>query len=62
MLLTVLAPLWPIFQLIWPNGVITTEELGRAMILAASSGSPKRVLENADLVALGRRGDGKSSA
>ena len=61
-LLTVLAPLWPIFQLIWPNGVITTEELGRAMILAASSGGPRRVLQNADLVALGRRGDGKSSA
>jgi uncharacterized protein YbjT (DUF2867 family) len=53
-LLAVLSPLWWIFQLLWPNGVITTEELGRAMILAARSGGPKRVLENADLVALGR--------
>ena len=55
-LLTLLAPLWPIFQWLWPNGVITTEEFGRAMILAARGGGSKRVLESADLVALGRRG------
>jgi uncharacterized protein YbjT (DUF2867 family) len=54
-LLAVLSPLWPILQWLWPNGVITTEELGRAMILAARKGGPKRVLESADLVALGRR-------
>jgi hypothetical protein len=56
-LLTVLAPLWPIFQWLWPSGVITTEELGRAMILAARQGGSgsRRVLESADLVALGRR-------
>jgi len=55
-LLTVLAPLWPIFQWLWPNAVITTEELGRAMILAArNGGGTKRVLESGDLVALGRR-------
>jgi uncharacterized protein YbjT (DUF2867 family) len=53
-LLAVLAPLWPVFQWLWPNAVITTEELGRAMILAARKGGPKRVLESADLVALGR--------
>jgi uncharacterized protein YbjT (DUF2867 family) len=53
-LLTVLSPLWPVFQFLWPNGVITTEELGRAMILAARNGGPRRVLESADLVALGR--------
>jgi hypothetical protein len=33
---------------------LTTEELGRAMILAARKGGPKHVLESADLVALGR--------
>jgi hypothetical protein len=38
------------------SGVITTEELGRAMILAVHNGGPKRVLESADLVALGRSG------
>jgi uncharacterized protein YbjT (DUF2867 family) len=53
-LLTVLGPLWPVVQGLWPNGVITTEEIGRAMILAAREGGSKRVLENADLVALGR--------
>ena len=53
-LLTVLSPLWPILQWLWPNRVITTEELGRAMILAARKGGPKHVLESADLVALGR--------
>jgi hypothetical protein len=42
-------------QWLWPKGVITTEELGRAMILAARNGTPKRVLESADLVALVRR-------
>jgi uncharacterized protein YbjT (DUF2867 family) len=55
-LLTVLSPLWPVLQWLWPSGVITTEELGRAMILAARNGAPKRVLESADLVALGRSG------
>src|SRR5262245_9892650 len=54
-LLTVLSPLWPILQWLWPNSVITSEELGRAMILAVRKGSPKRVLESADLVAFGRR-------
>jgi uncharacterized protein YbjT (DUF2867 family) len=59
-LLTVLSPIWPILQWLWPNGVITTEELGRAMILAARIGAPKRVLESADLVVLGRRADAAS--
>jgi uncharacterized protein YbjT (DUF2867 family) len=54
-LLAVLSPLWPILQWLWPSGVITTEELGRAMILIARNGAPKRVLESPDLVALGRR-------
>ncbi len=53
-LLTVLSPLWPVLQWLWPSGVITTEELGRAMILAVRNGGSKRVLESADLVALGR--------
>ena len=53
-LLTLLSPLWPVFQWLWPSGVITSEELGRAMIRAARDGAPARVLESADLVALGR--------
>jgi hypothetical protein len=42
--------------------VITTEELGRAMITAARRGGPKRVLESADLVALRRHGADEYSA
>lgn len=54
--LKMLSPFWPFLQGLWPSGVITTEELGRAMISAARSGrESNRVLESADLVALGRR-------
>jgi len=53
-LLTILSPFWPILQWLWPKGVITTEELGRAMILTARAGGGKRVLESADLVGLAR--------
>jgi hypothetical protein len=53
-LLTILSPFWPVLQWLWPSGVITTEELGRAMIHIARNGAPKRVLESTDLVALGR--------
>jgi len=36
-LVTLLSPLWPVLQWLWPSGVITTEELGRAMILACAT-------------------------
>lgn len=49
----VFRPLLPLIQMIAPNAVITTEELGRAMIRAAREGAPKRILENRDLRALG---------
>lgn len=54
LLLAVLAPLWPVLQWLLPKAVITTEELGRAMILTARTGGAKRILESGDLVALGR--------
>jgi uncharacterized protein YbjT (DUF2867 family) len=60
LLLAVFAPLWPILQWLFPNSVITTEEFGRALLLAARQNNGKRVLESADLVALGRRGAEKS--
>ncbi|HEV7376933.1 MAG TPA: hypothetical protein VGN95_19610 [Pyrinomonadaceae bacterium] len=50
---TVFRPLLPLLRLIAPGSVISTEELGRAMIRAAREGAPKRVLENRDLIALG---------
>ncbi len=45
-------PLWPLLQVLAPGTMITTEELGRAMIRVAREGAPKRVLENRDLRAL----------
>jgi len=49
----VLGPLLPLVRAVAPGAVITTEELGRAMIRAARQGAPKRVLEGRDLRALG---------
>jgi uncharacterized protein YbjT (DUF2867 family) len=49
-------PLWPLVRVIAPGVMITTEELGRAMIRVANHGAPKQVLENRDLIALGTLG------
>ncbi len=49
----VFRPLLPLVRAIAPGAVISTEELGRAMIRAAQQGAPKRVLESRDLRALG---------
>jgi uncharacterized protein YbjT (DUF2867 family) len=51
----VFRPLLPLLRAIAPGAVITTEELGRAMIRVARHGAPKRVLENRELRALGTR-------
>ena len=48
----VMKPLLPLVRALAPGGVLTTEELGRAMIRAARDGAPKRVLEIGDLRAL----------
>ena len=45
--------LLPLVRAIVPGAVVTTEELGRAMIRAAREGAPKHVLENCDVRALG---------
>jgi hypothetical protein len=55
---TLFHPLLPLVRAIAPGTVVTTEELGRAMIRAAREGAPKHVLENRDLRALGEL-DGK---
>jgi len=52
---SIFRPLLPLMRVIAPGAVITTEELGRAMIRAAQQGAPKRVLENSDLRALGAK-------
>ena len=45
------AVLWPILPLLkaFPKYVTTTEKLGRAMLIVAKRGAPKRVLENSDI-------------
>jgi len=48
----IVGPLLPLVRKIAPGSVITTEELGQAMIKAAQKGAPKRVLENRDVRAL----------
>jgi len=49
----VFRPLLPVVGAVAPGAMITTEELGRAMIRAAREGGPKRILEMRDLRALG---------
>jgi len=51
----VFGPLLPLLRIVAPGAVITTEELGRAMLRAARHGAPKRVLESGDLRALAAR-------
>ena len=50
-----LRPLLPLVRAIAPNAVVTTEELGRAMIRVAREGFERRILESRDLRALGAR-------
>jgi uncharacterized protein YbjT (DUF2867 family) len=54
----VLAPLMPLLRRLLPKYVITTEEIGRAMIRVARVGFPKRVLESADIRETGRLRNG----
>jgi Semialdehyde dehydrogenase, NAD binding domain len=48
-----LGPLLPLARLVAPGMIISTEELGRAMLRVAREGAPKRVLEPRDLLVLG---------
>jgi len=48
----VLGPLYPVFKLLMPKYVTTTENIGRAMIKVARQGAPKSFLENQDINAL----------
>ncbi len=50
---TVMAPLYPLWNVVLPNYVTTTEKLGRAMIAVAKNGAAKRILENKDINASG---------
>jgi uncharacterized protein YbjT (DUF2867 family) len=48
----VLAPFIGFLRSLFPNKISTTETIGRAMLVAAKRGAPKRFLENADINAL----------
>jgi uncharacterized protein YbjT (DUF2867 family) len=45
-------PLWPLLRRWFPNQVLTSEQIGLAMLKVAKQGAPKRLLESADLNAL----------
>ena len=49
---TALAPFYPVMRSLFPNGVTTTESVGRAMIRVALDGYSKPILENRDINAL----------
>jgi uncharacterized protein YbjT (DUF2867 family) len=42
-------PLLPLVRKVAPNAVLTTRQIGRAMIAAARKGAPKHVLESRDI-------------
>jgi len=42
-------PLLPLLRRIFPRHMLTTEEIGRAMIRVARAGAPKRILESSDI-------------
>jgi len=46
------APLFPILRGIFPNQVLTTESIGRAMLAVARRGAPKPILEAPDIKAI----------
>lgn len=48
-LYTVLAPVLPLLQRVFPNALTTTEQVGKAMLTVARVGSSKRILENGDI-------------
>jgi|ERR1700678_2704654 uncharacterized protein YbjT (DUF2867 family) len=45
-------PVLPVLRRLFPNHVLTTEEIGLAMLIAARSGAPKPILETRDIRAL----------
>ncbi|MFZ0589322.1 MAG: NAD(P)H-binding protein [Bryobacteraceae bacterium] len=42
-------PLLPLLRRLFPNYILTTEEIGRAMIQVAKRGAPKKILESSDI-------------
>ena len=51
----VMAPVLPLLRRAFPNSVLTTREIGRAMLAVARKGWPRRVLEAKDIHAAATR-------
>ncbi|MGH9678326.1 MAG: NAD(P)H-binding protein [Candidatus Acidiferrales bacterium] len=51
-LYALLRPVTPLLRRTFPNSILTTEQIGRAMIAAAKNGAPKPILEIRDIRAL----------
>ncbi|MGO9895894.1 MAG: epimerase [Bryobacteraceae bacterium] len=45
-------PLLPVVRWAFPNYVLTTAQIGRAMLVVARTGAPKRILESKDIRAI----------
>ena len=48
----VLTPILPLLRSLFPRQILTTEQLGQAMLLIAKNGFPKSVLESKDITSL----------
>jgi len=45
----VMRPLMPVLRWAFPNSILTTEEIGRAMLAVVRKGAPQRILESKDI-------------
>jgi hypothetical protein len=48
-LYSILKPIQPLLRSFFPNHIVTTEELGRLMLLLVNRPYPKRILETHDI-------------
>jgi len=48
----VMSPMWPVLRTLFPRSVITTEQVGRAMLAVAKRGADKKLIENTDIAQL----------
>ena len=50
----VVGPLMPLLRRLFPRQILTTEQIGRAMLAVARNGASTRILESRDIAALAR--------
>jgi hypothetical protein len=55
---SLMKPLLPALRAMLPEQILSTTQIGQAMLAAVRTGAPKRVLESVDLNALSRRSAG----